>query len=119
VRSPPLDDIEARALEHPERPLEGLRRRDSIAMCLDRVGLDERGPMLPRVGDSRVQQRASNPLSTGRARNDEADDRPDRLVINRTEDLRMLKPLVIVPWSYADPADCPPVLVRDKPGLST
>ena len=73
--------------------------------------------MLPRVVDGRVQQLAGNPLSTGRARDDEADDRPDRLVVDRRKGLRVLEALVIVAWPDADPADRLAVAVGDEPGL--
>jgi hypothetical protein len=70
--------------------------------------------VVARVGDGRVEQCAGDALAAGRPGDDEADDRPDRAIVDRCEHLRMLQPLVVVARTEADPADGLAVPVGDQ-----
>ena len=95
--------------------MEGVRRRDAFARRdLDRVGLEGRRAVGPGVLDRRVEEGCRDALPAGVARDDEADDRPDRDVVERGEDLRGGEALVVLARREADPADGAVVPVGDE-----
>ena len=69
-----------------------------------------------RYAIARVEQRRGDALAARPPRHDEADDRPDRRVVDRREDLGVREPLVVLARPEADPADGSAVLIGDQPG---
>ena len=99
------DDLEAGPLEHRQSPLVDVGRGDPPAGRVRRVGLEHGRAVAPGVIDGRGQQRRRDASPAMPSRDDEADDRPDRRVVDRGEDPRVGEPLVARARTEAHPAD--------------
>lgn len=110
------DDREAGSLEHSKGARIGRSRGHAAARRIDRIGLDESCAVVAGVLDGRVQESPGDPLPPGLPGHDEADHRPDRLVVDPSENLRPFEPRVVLPGADADPTNRPPVSIGDEPG---
>src|SRR5262249_34159212 len=72
---------------------------------VDRISLDQSGAALPGVIDRSFEQGSGNALAPLLGGHDEADDRPDRLLIDGFHHRRPLQPGVILTRPQSYPAD--------------
>jgi len=109
------NDLEPGTLEHRQRPAVDVARRHPLALRhLDGVGLQEPRAVLAGVVDTGLEELPGDAAAASLTPDDETDDRPDRLVVERLQDGRMGEPLVILTRADADPADRLVAVVPDE-----
>src|SRR5262245_62055976 len=82
---------------------------------INRIGLDDSGAVLASVRDCALEQRTSHALAAMLGRDDEADDGPDGLVVDRLHHRRALESGEFFARRERDPSYGHAVAVSDEP----